>query len=131
MKTSTSKIPDLFWTGLIAVFTLVVHMVTYNTLGFHRDELLYLALGKHLAAGYWSNPPLIGFISFLSQLLPGRYPVYIEIISGVGRCIADHHNRINDTRAGWQNLCPGTGLYFTRRFNSFHACFFNVPACLF
>jgi len=72
MKTSTSKIPDLFWTSLIAVFTLVVHMSTYNTLGFHRDEFLYLALGKHLAAGYWSNPPLIGVISFLSQLLPGN-----------------------------------------------------------
>ena len=61
----------MFWTGLIAAFTLVVHMVTYNTLGFHRDELLYLALGKHLDAGYWSNPPLIGFISYVTQLLPG------------------------------------------------------------
>jgi hypothetical protein len=71
MKTSTYKIPDVFWTGLIAAFTLVVHMATYNNLGFHRDELLYLALGKHLAAGYWSNPPFIGFVSFVSQLMPG------------------------------------------------------------
>jgi hypothetical protein len=72
MKTSASKIPDLAWISLIAVFTLVVHMLTYNTLGFHRDEFLYLALGKHLAAGYWSNPPLIGFISYAAQLLPGK-----------------------------------------------------------
>ena len=72
MNTSTYKLPDVFWTGLIAAFTVVVHMATYNTLGFHRDELLYLALGKHLAAGYWSNPPLIGFISYFAQLLPGN-----------------------------------------------------------
>jgi hypothetical protein len=72
MKASAKKIPDLFWTSLIAVSTLVVHMATYNTLGFHRDELLYLELGKHLAAGYWSNPPFIGFISYVTQLLPGN-----------------------------------------------------------
>jgi hypothetical protein len=62
---------NLFWVILIAIITLLVHFFTYNNLGFHRDEFLYLALGKHLAAGYWSNPPLIGLISYLSQLLPG------------------------------------------------------------
>jgi hypothetical protein len=72
MRTSPNKIPDMFWTVLIAVFTLVVHMATYNTLGFHRDELLYLALGKHLAAGYWSTPPFTGFVSYVAQLLPGN-----------------------------------------------------------
>lgn len=36
-------------------------------LGFHRDELMYLALGKHLDWGFWSNPPFIGFISYLGQ----------------------------------------------------------------
>jgi hypothetical protein len=72
MKASTYKIPDLFWTVLIAAFTLVLHMATYNTLGFHRDELLYLALGKQIAGGYWSTPPLIGLISYVTQLLPGE-----------------------------------------------------------
>jgi hypothetical protein len=80
MKTSTYKLPDVFWTGLIAAFTLMVHMAAYNTLGFHRDELLYLALGKHLAAGYWSNPPLIGFISYVTQLLPGSTLFTLRLI---------------------------------------------------
>jgi hypothetical protein len=62
---------DLIWISIISLFSLFIHFFTYNKLGFHRDEFLYLALGKHLAGGYWSNPPLIGFISFLSQLLPG------------------------------------------------------------
>lgn len=71
MKTSIYKLPGLFWIIAIAVFTLIVHLVTYNTLGFHRDELLYLSLGRHLSAGYWSNPPFIGIVSYVSQLLPG------------------------------------------------------------
>ena len=33
--------------------------------GFHRDELLYLALGRHLDWGFWSNPPFIGFIGWI------------------------------------------------------------------
>jgi hypothetical protein len=72
MKTSNYKLPDIFWTGLIALVTLAVHMATYNTLGFHRDELLYLAVGKHPAAGYWSNPPFIGIVSYFLQFLPGK-----------------------------------------------------------
>lgn len=55
---------------LIAGVSLVVHLVFSKTLGFHRDEFLYLSLGNHLAAGYWSNPPFIGLIGYLSQLLP-------------------------------------------------------------
>jgi hypothetical protein len=62
---------DLLWVISISVITLLVHLFTYNNLGFHRDEFLYLALGQHLATGYWSNPPMIGLISYLSQLLPG------------------------------------------------------------
>jgi hypothetical protein len=66
------KKQDLIWIGLISLISLIAHYLTYNTLGFHRDEYLYLALGKHLAAGYWSNPPLIGLISYLSQLFPSN-----------------------------------------------------------
>lgn len=65
------KQQDLGWVLLIATVTLVVHFLTYDMLGFHRDEFLYLALGRRPAAGFWSNPPLIGLISYLSQLIPG------------------------------------------------------------
>jgi len=68
--TKQNSVRSLFWIIGIAVLSLVIHLITYNTLGFHRDEFLYLALGKHPAAGYWSNPPMIGMISYLSQLLP-------------------------------------------------------------
>jgi hypothetical protein len=63
---------DLFWICILALVSLLIQLLAYKPLGFHRDEFLYLALGRHLDTGYWSNPPLIGLISALSQLLPGN-----------------------------------------------------------
>jgi hypothetical protein len=71
MDISDKKGNNLAWIILISLISLLIHFFTYNNLGFHRDELLYLALGRHLSTGYWSNPPLIGIISYISQLIPG------------------------------------------------------------
>jgi hypothetical protein len=71
MNIPNQKKQDLFWIGLISLISLIIHLLTYDMLGFHRDEYLYLALGRHLSTGYWSNPPLIGLISYISQLIPG------------------------------------------------------------
>ncbi len=46
---------------------IILHLATAQSLGFHRDELLYLALGRHLDWGYWSNPPFIGLLAWISQ----------------------------------------------------------------
>ena len=48
-----------------------LHLATAQSLGFHRDELLYLALGRHPAWGYWSNPPFTGMLAWLSQTVLG------------------------------------------------------------
>jgi hypothetical protein len=53
------------WVYLVAVLNLLLHLAFYNTLGFHRDELLYFSLGQHLSAGYASVPPFTGFIAWL------------------------------------------------------------------
>jgi hypothetical protein len=53
------------WIYLIAVINILIHLAFYNTLGFHRDELLYFSLGQHLSAGYASVPPFTGFIAWL------------------------------------------------------------------
>lgn len=44
---------------------------------FHRDELLYLALGGHPDWGYWSNPPMIGWFAALSRLFS---PEAVEMV---------------------------------------------------
>jgi hypothetical protein len=53
------------WVILIAILNILVHLAFYNTLGFHRDELLYFSLGQHLSAGYASVPPFTGFMAWL------------------------------------------------------------------
>jgi 4-amino-4-deoxy-L-arabinose transferase-like glycosyltransferase len=50
---------------IIVLINIALHLGFYNTLGFHRDELLYFSLGRHLSAGYASVPPLTGFMAFL------------------------------------------------------------------
>lgn len=56
---------------LIALVGVLIHLLFYNNLGFHRDELLYLSLGDHLDFGYFSVPPLIGWLAFVSTKLFG------------------------------------------------------------
>lgn len=59
---------------LVAVFVsvkLLLHLAANGLWGFHRDELLYLAMGAHLDWGFWSNPPSIGLFGWLAQHLPG------------------------------------------------------------
>jgi hypothetical protein len=53
------------WVYLIAGLNILLHLAFYNTLGFHRDELLYFSLGQHLSAGYASVPPFMGFIAWV------------------------------------------------------------------
>lgn len=62
----TKHLPSLF-----AAVKILIHLVTIATFGFHRDEFLYLALGRHPDWGYWSNPPFVGAVTWCSQHLLG------------------------------------------------------------
>lgn len=57
--------------ALFGALKIAVHLFTIATFGFHRDELLYLALGRHPDWGYWSNPPFIGAVTWCSQQFLG------------------------------------------------------------
>ncbi len=65
---------------------LLVHLPFISNYGFQRDELLYLALGRHPAAGYWSNPPLIGWISALTQATLGDSVVAVRLVALLTGC---------------------------------------------
>jgi hypothetical protein len=59
---------------LIAVFSmaaLLVHLLTNGRYGYFRDELYYIACGRHLDFGYVDQSPLSILLLRLSQLLLG------------------------------------------------------------
>src|SRR5213595_1374010 len=59
---------------LIAVFsmaTLLVHLLTNGRYGYFRDELYYIACGRHLDFGYVDQPPLSILLLRLSEAFLG------------------------------------------------------------
>jgi hypothetical protein len=57
--------------GILALFTVAIHLIFSYNLEFHRDELLYFSLGQHPAFGYATVPPLIGWVAWLMQNIFG------------------------------------------------------------
>lgn len=72
----------IYWRIIIALAAakLLFHLFTNINYGFHRDEMLYLALGRHLDWGYWSNPPLIGWIAAFIQTVLGDSMFAVRLI---------------------------------------------------
>ncbi|MCB0612734.1 MAG: glycosyltransferase family 39 protein [Phaeodactylibacter sp.] len=65
---------------------LAIHLYANALWGFHRDEFLYLSLGCHLDWGYWSNPPLIGWVSALWQGAIGDSPFAFRLFPMLVSC---------------------------------------------
>ncbi|HEX2149432.1 MAG TPA: glycosyltransferase family 39 protein, partial [Actinomycetota bacterium] len=57
---------------LIAAAVFVVEMAFAPLYGYHRDELYFLAAGRHPAWGYVDQPPLTPMIARLSETLFGN-----------------------------------------------------------
>jgi hypothetical protein len=60
--------------ALVAFFSavaLLIHLLTNGRYGYFRDELYYIACGRHLDFGYVDQPPLSILLLRLSQLLLG------------------------------------------------------------
>lgn len=72
---------------LLALFSILMHLLVMNNLEYHRDELLYFSLGQHPAFGYATVPPMIGWIAWLMQHLFGysifAVRIFPAIMSGI------------------------------------------------
>lgn len=68
------------WIAWVLAAKLTLHFFTNGNYSYHRDELLYLALGNHPDFGHWSNGPLIGWISWFTQHVLGDTPFMIRFI---------------------------------------------------
>src|SRR6202795_3473730 len=66
LPASSSNTPCLV---CIALATVVIHLLTGQRYGIHRDELATLDDARHLAWGYVAYPPVTPFFARLSLIL--------------------------------------------------------------
>jgi len=71
--------------GLLAVLVgikLALHLVqlAVSPYGFHRDEFLYLAMGRHLRLWHMDFPPLIAVLANLSSALFGHTLAVVRVL---------------------------------------------------
>lgn len=79
---SNPKINNFYFIGIwVLLFTkLLIHLIASQNYGFHRDELLHLTVGKHLALGYMEFPPMIAWLSALIQNTLGNSLFAIRLL---------------------------------------------------
>jgi 4-amino-4-deoxy-L-arabinose transferase-like glycosyltransferase len=65
--------------GLAGV-SFAAHMLVAGNYGYFRDELYYLADGRHLQAGYVDQPALVGWLAALLRVFAGDSLVAIHVI---------------------------------------------------
>ena len=66
--------------GSAALSVIALHLATNSTLGFHTDELYYLACGRHPALGYVDFPPLVPLLARLETALLGVSPWTLRLL---------------------------------------------------
>ncbi len=74
----------LSWVHLlvgVVVIKLLFHLYLNGMWSFHRDELLYLALGRHLDWGFASVPPAIGFWGWIGGVVSGGSVEAVRLIA--------------------------------------------------
>jgi hypothetical protein len=70
-------------TGVLATLagvSFVAHLLVAGNYGYFRDELYYIADGRHLQAGYVDHPALIGWLAALLRVTVGDSLVAIHIV---------------------------------------------------
>jgi Dolichyl-phosphate-mannose-protein mannosyltransferase len=79
---------DSFILIVIALSTVVAHLLTANRYGFHRDELSILEDARHLAWGYVAYPPVTPFFGRIALLLFGTSLVGFRFFAALVQALA-------------------------------------------
>ncbi len=70
---------------LLALSRIILHLLTNQQYGFHRDELAFLDDSRHLARGYVAYPPLTPFIGRIALELFGASTVGGRFLSSLAQ----------------------------------------------
>jgi hypothetical protein len=83
-KTNPAGSRNYFTESALIIFfgavALLVHLLTNGRYGYFRDELYYIACGRHLALGYVDQPPFSILLLRLSQALLGNSLFAIRLL---------------------------------------------------
>jgi Dolichyl-phosphate-mannose-protein mannosyltransferase len=72
----------------IAVAVALIHLLTNNRYGFHRDELQFLTDARHLDWGFAAYPPLTPFLEHILLALFGLSMVGLRLFAVLAQAIA-------------------------------------------
>ena len=87
-KTTSAKLNDISILLLLALGKFLLHVLTNNQYGFHRDELATLDDARFLAWGYVAYPPLTPFLARIQLELFGTSIVGFRVFSSLAQSSA-------------------------------------------
>src|SRR5271165_4636001 len=86
-KDSRSRTDTLLLLSVAALVALV-HLLTNNRYGFHRDELQFLSDARHLDWGFVAYPPLTPLLERISLEVFGLSMVGLRLFSVLAQSLA-------------------------------------------
>jgi hypothetical protein len=86
-RVMSSRADTLALVGIAAV-AMVIHLLTNNRYGFHRDELQFLSDARHLDWGFVAYPPLTPFVERIGLEIFGISLVGLRLFSVIAQALA-------------------------------------------
>jgi hypothetical protein len=66
----------------LAALDFIAHVLVGNNYGYFRDELYYMAAGRHLAFGYVDFAPFIAWMAALLRITTNDNLIALHVVSG-------------------------------------------------
>ncbi|MBT4097663.1 MAG: glycosyltransferase family 39 protein [Gemmatimonadetes bacterium] len=73
--------------ALLLLLKLLLPFLVHSDWGFHRDELLYLAMGDHLGWGYLEVPPMIALFGAIADALFGTWVAGVRLLPSLAAAV--------------------------------------------
>ena len=88
VQRDTGSWTDMFALVGIALVVAVVHVLTNNRYGFHRDEWQFLSDARHLDWGFVAYPPFTPFVERIGLEIFGVSMVGLRLFSVIAQAVA-------------------------------------------